>query len=105
MWLACDNEDAGFQILNGDETVVTLSNSHGEPDEGEEELYDDEMLVNVCPSHKKAYQCLEVALQWFEMQEECDPKRMLFVNYRDLAANKRKTAIKQTSITDFFKYA
>ncbi|KFD60156.1 hypothetical protein M514_09076 [Trichuris suis] len=76
MWLACD-EDAGFQMLNDDEIVETVSNLHGEPDEREEEeFYDDEMLVNVCPSHKKAYQCLEIALQWIEMQE-CDSKKCL----------------------------
>ncbi|KFD46379.1 hypothetical protein M513_12750 [Trichuris suis] len=70
-WLACDSEDAGFQILNDDEITTTVSNLHGGPDEeeGEEEFYDDEMLENVCPSHEKAYQCLEVALQCFEMQE------------------------------------
>ncbi|KFD64778.1 hypothetical protein M514_22990 [Trichuris suis] len=71
MWLACDNEDAALQILNDDEIVTTVSKLHGGPDE-EEESYDDEMLENVRLSHEKAYQCLEVALQWFEMQEECD---------------------------------
>ncbi|KFD56324.1 hypothetical protein M513_02779 [Trichuris suis] len=30
------------------------------------------MLDNVCPSHEKAYQYLDVALQWFE---ECDLKK------------------------------
>ncbi|KFD56758.1 hypothetical protein M514_02435 [Trichuris suis] len=71
VWLACDREDAGFQILNDDGIVTTVSKLHGGPDE-EEESYDDEMLQNVCLSYEKAYQCLEVALQWFEMQEECD---------------------------------
>ncbi|KFD56326.1 hypothetical protein M513_02781 [Trichuris suis] len=106
MWLACDNEDARFHVLNDDEIVATMSDLDGGPDEKEEEVYDDEMLENVCPLHEKIYQCLEVALQWFEMQEECDSKRMLCLkSIRDLAANKRRTAIKQTSITDFFKYA
>ncbi|KFD52669.1 hypothetical protein M514_06516 [Trichuris suis] len=78
MWLACD-EDAGFHVLNDGEIVAAVSNLHGEPDEGEEEeFYDDEMLEDVCPLHKKAYQCLEVALQWIEMQE-CDSKKMMFV--------------------------
>ncbi|KFD56809.1 hypothetical protein M514_02486 [Trichuris suis] len=55
MWLACHNEDTAFQILNDDEIVATVSNLHGEPDEGEdEEFCDDEMLENVCPSHEKA---------------------------------------------------
>ncbi|KFD46384.1 hypothetical protein M514_12755 [Trichuris suis] len=67
MWLACDSEDAGFQILNDDEIIITVSNLHGGPDE-EEEFYDDEMLENVCTSHEKACQCLEVGLQWIEMQ-------------------------------------
>ncbi|KFD46413.1 hypothetical protein M514_23559 [Trichuris suis] len=64
-----------FRYLDDDKIVATVSNLHGEPDEGEdEEFCDDEMLENVCPSHEKAYQCLEVAPQWIEMQEECDPK-------------------------------
>ncbi|KFD63800.1 hypothetical protein M514_02781 [Trichuris suis] len=125
MWLACDNEDARFHVLNDDEIVATMSDLDGGPDEKEEEVYDDEMsdldggpdekeeevyddemLENVCPLHEKIYQCLEVVVQWFEMQEECDSKRMLCLkSIRDLAANKRRTAIKQTSITDFFKYA
>ncbi|KFD45709.1 hypothetical protein M514_13414 [Trichuris suis] len=94
MWLACDNEHAGFQILNDDEIVATVSNLLDGSDEKEEEgekkssvilrketgsryeafhlqeFCDDEMLENVCPSHEKAFQCLEAALQWFEMQEE-----------------------------------
>ncbi|KFD56755.1 hypothetical protein M514_02432 [Trichuris suis] len=57
------------------------------------------MLENVCPSHEMAYQCLEVALRWFEMQEDYDLKRILRI--RHLAANKRRTALKETSITDF----
>ncbi|KFD65026.1 hypothetical protein M514_22743, partial [Trichuris suis] len=67
-----------FQILKDDEFVTTVSNLHGGPDEEEgEEFYDDEMLANVYPPHEKAYQCLEVALHWFEMQEECTSKKML----------------------------
>ncbi|KFD61515.1 hypothetical protein M514_12484 [Trichuris suis] len=69
MWLACD-EDAGIHVLNDDEIVTTVPSLLGGPDEKEEEeeFYDDEMLVNVCPS-QKAYQSLEVAPQWIEMQE------------------------------------
>ncbi|KFD45199.1 hypothetical protein M514_13925 [Trichuris suis] len=64
-----------FRYLNDDEIVATVSGLHDEPDEKEEEEFnDDEMLENVCPSHEKGYQCLEVALQWIEMQEECDSK-------------------------------
>ncbi|KFD51857.1 hypothetical protein M514_20862 [Trichuris suis] len=103
MWLACDNKDAAFHVLNDDEILATVSDLYGGSDKKKEEFYDDEMLENVCPSHEEAYQCLEVALQWFKMQE-CDLKRMLCLkSIRDLAANKRTTALKQTSVTVFFK--
>ncbi|KFD49918.1 hypothetical protein M513_09248 [Trichuris suis] len=77
MCFSCDNLDAGFHVLNDDEIVAAVSNLLGGSDdkEEEEELYDDEMLENVYPSHEKAYQCLEDALQWFEMQQNSDTQK------------------------------
>lgn len=102
MWLSCDRDDPGFQIFDDDEIIEAVSNVDSEmvedTDEGEE-------AQTACPSHDTAFRCLETALEWFECQEECDPAMLLCLkNIRDLAAKKRTTTLRQTSITDFLKH-
>ncbi|KFD50665.1 hypothetical protein M513_08472 [Trichuris suis] len=101
MWLACDSDDPGFQILDDDEIVESILNVE---DEMEQDLDEGAEAQTTYPSHDTASRCLEIALEWFECQEECDPAKLLCLkNIRDLAATKRTTTLRQTSITDFFK--
>ncbi|KFD52547.1 hypothetical protein M513_06581 [Trichuris suis] len=79
MWLVYDKEDTRFHVLNDGEIVAAVSNLYGGSDDEEEELYDDEMLENVYPSREMAYRCLEVALHWFEMQDEWDTQKESYV--------------------------
>ncbi|KFD56728.1 hypothetical protein M514_02405 [Trichuris suis] len=85
------------------EVVASVTNIHEKSDE-EEKFYEDEILEALCPSREIAFQCLEVTLRWLKRQEDCDSNRMSCLkSVYDLAANKRGTVLKQTSITDFFK--
>ncbi|KFD66885.1 hypothetical protein M514_21029 [Trichuris suis] len=69
-------------MLNDSEIVAAVSNLHGELDEGEEEEFcDDEMLENVCPSHEKAYQCLEFDLQCARNARMGPKKHAMFEKY------------------------
>lgn len=67
-------------------------------------LDDDELEDKKGPTHSEAYNALNVALEWAERQDECNPMLLLQVKrLRDLAARKRTTATKQKTIKDFFK--
>uniref|UniRef100_A0A5S6QGW0 DDE-1 domain-containing protein n=1 Tax=Trichuris muris TaxID=70415 RepID=A0A5S6QGW0_TRIMR len=101
MWLSCDHDDPGLQIFEDDEIIEAVSNVDNEMDEDTDE---GEEAQTASRSHDTAFRCLETALEWFECQQECDPAMLLCLkNIRDLAAKKRTTTLRQTSITDFFK--
>ncbi|KFD63340.1 hypothetical protein M514_07271 [Trichuris suis] len=68
-WLACDSGNPGFQMLDDDEIAESVLNVEDEMDED----FDTQEAQVACPSHEKAFRCLEVALEWLEWQEECDP--------------------------------
>ncbi|KFD53930.1 hypothetical protein M513_05197, partial [Trichuris suis] len=102
MWLGCPSEETGFQVLSDDEITRSIlkqeDKSEDEVDEG------DETEAHACPSHNKAFKCLEIALQWFERQRERDSKSLLCLKgVRDLAAQRWMTALKQTSTRNSFK--
>ncbi|KFD44706.1 hypothetical protein M513_14417, partial [Trichuris suis] len=56
-------------MLDDDEIAETVLNVEDEMDED----FDTQEVQVACPSHEKAFRCLEVALKWLEWQEECDP--------------------------------
>ncbi|KFD50310.1 hypothetical protein M513_08810 [Trichuris suis] len=62
MWLACDSDDPGFQILDDDEIVESILNVE---DEMEEDL-DEVAEAQTTYPHDTAFRCLEIALEWFE---------------------------------------
>ncbi|MFS1564304.1 MAG: hypothetical protein ACL7AX_13000 [Candidatus Arsenophonus phytopathogenicus] len=102
-WLNCDQDDPGYQIMTDEEIVETLNNATA-ADEDDDCGDDDEMEDKKGPTHSEAFDALNVALEWAERQDECNPMIVLEVKrLRDLAARKRTTATKQKTITDYFK--
>lgn len=56
------------------------------------------------PSHDEAFHALETALKWFEKQTESDTVSLLQLKrIRDIAALKRRSSLRQTTITKYFK--
>ncbi|KFD46563.1 hypothetical protein M514_12542 [Trichuris suis] len=99
-WLACDSGNPGFQMLDDDEIAESVLNVEDEMDED----FDTQEAQVACPSHEKAFRCLEVALEWLEWQEECDPVKLLNLkSILEVAAKKRTASLKQTTITEYFK--
>ena len=90
-----DTNDPGYQILSDDEIVRNLF---------EEDETDDLTEGENGPSHSEAFDALDLAFKWFERQEESNTTQLLQLRrLRDLAALKRKSTMKQTKISSFFK--
>ncbi|KFD62041.1 hypothetical protein M514_25760 [Trichuris suis] len=102
--LACDSEDQGFQIMNDEEISEFISKQPADTEEEDKQGDEKESEQTAFPSHCEAFGYLEGALKWYERQDECDPRRLLCLkNIRDLAAAKRRTALKQTLMTGFLQ--
>jgi hypothetical protein len=56
------------------------------------------------PYHSEAFNCLEIAMKWYEMQDECKAALLpTLKRLRDLPAEKRVSSARQTSLLDFWK--
>lgn len=94
------NSDEQHELTDGD--IIAMVNGaevedHGESD-AESELQKEETI-----NHSEGVKILEAALTYIEQQPEATATDvMLLRRWRDLAARKRATASKQTSIKDFF---
>lgn len=99
-WIVCDSSDLGFQILNDDELIESVTEENVE----EEDDLNVEVEVDTGPSASEAFAGLETALKWMECQPECDHIQLLTVKrMRDLAARKRITTVKQLTLTEMFR--
>jgi hypothetical protein len=61
-----DADNHGFQILTYQESVDSIQeegNSEGKEDKEEND--------ELAPSHSQAFNCLEIAMKWYEKQDEC----------------------------------
>ncbi|CAG9584542.1 unnamed protein product [Danaus chrysippus] len=104
-WITCDSNDPGFQMMSDDEVIENLlqSNEKHEIKEDETEDNQDEEY-NAGPSHDQAVHALETAMKWFEKQTESDPMSLLQLKrIRDIAAMKRKSGLRQMTITKYYK--
>lgn len=104
-WLHVDTTDPGFQVLTDDEIVQNVIQEENNENEKEqdEEMEGESSHEEHGPSHAEAFQALDLAFKWFERQQESDPIQLLHLKrVRDLAAVKRRTNLKQTSISYFF---
>ncbi|KFD48613.1 hypothetical protein M513_10547 [Trichuris suis] len=98
MWLACDSEDVTFYMLSDNEIIKSITEREEESEEEGDQ--DDKTETRTCPCSDETFQCLEIALQWFERQRGCDSKKLFCMkNVSDLAALRRATALRQSSIT------
>lgn len=98
-WLESDSSDPGFQILNDDELVDSVTKT--ESVEEEDDITDE---PEAGPTASEALACFDTALKWMEQQPECDHIQLLTIKrMRDLAARKRMMTAKQLTLTDMLK--
>jgi hypothetical protein len=73
-WTKSDADEHGFQILTDQKIIDNIreeDNSEGEEDK--EENYEQ------IPSHSEAFNCLKIALKWYEKQSECNAAQLLML--------------------------
>jgi len=98
-WLATDVNDLGYQILDSDEIISLLQN-----EESDDSSSDKSIGTPKGPTSAEAFVAFETGLKWFEKQAKCCPTQLLiFKRLRDLAAEKRVAAHRQTKIDYFVK--
>lgn len=86
------------QVYDDDEIVARVTGNTEDTIEDP----DEEEITKI--SHSDAYNSLEIALAWYEQQEERDPvKYNMLKQLRDKAAIKRQSSYKQKKLTEFFK--
>lgn len=104
-WVTCDSNDQGFQIMSDDEIVENILQRNEQQEMQDDETEENQDVENDAgPSHDEALHSLETALKWFEKQTESDTVSLLQLKrIRDLAAMKRKSGLRQMTITKYFK--
>ena len=86
--------------MNDEEIIKEISALDEHDQDDEDGIFEGRVIG---PTHSEAFKCLDIAMKWFESQEECNSGQLMCLkSIRDLAASKRKTSFKQQSITDFF---
>ncbi|GFW39411.1 histone-lysine N-methyltransferase SETMAR [Trichonephila clavipes] len=92
IWIACDAEDCGFQLLIDDEIVTSVpEESDPVDDETGEDKDNNNDESSKGPSNADAFSALETTMEWYEQQLECCPTQLLlFKRIRDLAAKERR---------------
>ncbi|GFS60079.1 retrovirus-related Pol polyprotein from transposon opus [Trichonephila clavipes] len=103
-WIAIDAEDSdGFQMLNDDENVISVQAESDPVDDETDEDEDNNNESSKDPSNAGAFSALETAMEWYEQQSEyCPTQLLLLKRIRDLAAKKRRCAMVQRKISDYF---
>lgn len=101
-WLDCDKFDGGFEILNDDEIVLSVTTVQEEVeidnDEGED------LTEKTKTSHCEAESMLSKCIDWFETQDEANATQILLLRkIRNIAAQKARVSKKQKKMTDYFK--
>ncbi|CAG4987941.1 unnamed protein product [Parnassius apollo] len=104
-WITCDSNDQGFQIMSDDKIVENILQINEQQEMQEDQTEENiDMENDAGPSHDEALQALETALKWFQKQTESDTVSLLQLKrIRDIAAIKRKSGLRQMTITKYFK--
>ncbi|GFX58214.1 hypothetical protein TNCV_4049721 [Trichonephila clavipes] len=91
-WMACDEEDYGFQMLNDDEIVTSMpEESTPVDDETDEDEDNNSNETSKGPSNANAFSASETAIEWYEQQSECYPTKLLLLKIiRNIAAKNRR---------------
>ncbi|GFS81285.1 uncharacterized protein TNCV_1224841 [Trichonephila clavipes] len=91
-------------MLNVD-AIVTSVQEESDPvdDETDEDEDNNNNESSKGPSNADAFSALETAMQWHAKQSECCPTQLLLLNrIRDHVAKKRRCAMVQRKISDYF---
>ena len=105
-WLNNDENDPGYQHLHDDEIVAQVLRGDDDTDtSGDvEEIDDDEDEPDVgCPiTHAQAMKMFENCITWLQHQPEASAySTSVLIQLKDMAAKKRLSSLKQTSITSY----
>ena len=98
-WLAEDITDPGYQLMSDTELIaeVTRDDIDSDPES------DVEIVLQPTVTHTQAFDAFQTALNWLEAQSDTGPSHLLLVRvWRDTAAQKRASAMKQTSLLSYF---
>ena len=106
-WLEADCNDLGYEHLDDDGIVnYVLTQSDSPPDtsiESDEECEADILAIQPVISHKDAMEMLDKCLSWLQSQPEATPyNTRVLLSLKEMAANKRFSALKQTTLTSYF---
>lgn len=98
-WMKSDANDHGLQILTDQEIVDSIQEEDNS--EREEDMKENDEPT---PSHSGDFNCLEIAMKWYEKQDECNFAQLLTLKrLLDISAGTQVSSAKQTSLLDFFK--
>ncbi|GBP47344.1 hypothetical protein EVAR_38945_1 [Eumeta japonica] len=94
-----------FKKKLNENNVIKIEERDEQPEMQENETEENlDMENDAGPSHDEALHALETALKWFEKQRESDAMSLLQLKrIRDIAAKKRKSGLRQMTITKYFK--
>ena len=97
-----DTDDQGYQLLSDEEIVQQVTSQQPE-DALEDENEEDEAKELDIPSSGEVTAMLDRCLLWYEWQQESTATSVLLLKrIRDLAATKRFTSVKQTTLDSYF---
>ncbi len=99
-WLASDQHDLGYTHFT-DQDIISNIIQESTQQKSEESDDDDEGSPSI--SHSSAVKMFDKCLQWLQAQEEASMYNICMLQeLRELAARKRKNALKQRKVSDFF---
>ena len=97
-WLTCNKNDPGYCHLS-DEEIISSVIQQTEADESGD---DGEVATKI--THALAVQMFDGCIEWLQQQEEASLYNISILNeLRELAAKKRLSSFKQSTLTNFFQ--
>ena len=98
-WIAMDSSDQGYELLDDDEIIRTVTDT---VDEEQCDMEGDVQEMPI-PSHGEVQEMLTKCLPWVEQQPETTATHLFIYKYLlEMAAAKRVSSLHQTMMTSFF---
>ena len=100
-WMRSDGP--GYEHMD-EQGIVALISRENELDVDEEEEEDEVSLSSQCSiSHSEAMSKMNDYLTWYRCQPQATPENVSqLIQFRDFAAERRESSVKQTSILSYF---
>ena len=100
-WMCCDG--LGYEHMD-EQGIVALISGDDEKDGNEEEKEIEDPQSSKCPiTHGEAMNSMDNYLTWYRCQPQATPANVSrLIQFREFAAERRESTIKQTSILLFF---